>query len=205
MDLACRTETSCSRAPGPMNMSCVDERCGFPEGTPDDFRCRAAIARPTCASSTAGKGKGRARLDPGRQPLRLEPDICNLPRNPAEVNQRCLYKGMPPKLSKETRTPLHNLSWPVARAIAFDARSNGHARRCQSQHSETSQKSRGSPRVSACHARRDFARGDLAGETAGRAVIRGAGPGAGAGGARCGGEMTREGRLSILLLIIIRI
>jgi hypothetical protein len=150
MDLACRTETSCSRAPGPMNMSCVDERCGFPEGTPDDFRYRAAIARPTCASSTAGKGKGRARLDPGRQPLRLEPDICNLPRNPAEVNQRCLYKGMPPKLSKETRTPLHNLSWPVARAIAFDARSNGHARRCQSQHSETSQKSRGSPRVSVC-------------------------------------------------------
>jgi hypothetical protein len=28
-------------------------------------------------------------------------------------------KGMPPKLSKETRTPLHNPDWPVARAIAF--------------------------------------------------------------------------------------
>ncbi len=53
------------------------------------------------------------------------------PSKPGGGNSQCLHKGMPPKLSKETRTPLRNLSWPVARAIAFEGVFNGDASDCQ--------------------------------------------------------------------------
>ena len=90
MDLACRNEGASLRTRRGQWICRAWMNAGrVPTGTLDDCRCRAAIARPVRASSVAGKCNGRARLDPGRQPLRLEPDICNLPRNPAEVNQRC--------------------------------------------------------------------------------------------------------------------
>lgn len=78
------------------------------------------VARPVCTLTKHGNVSAMCdRLDPGRQPLRLEPDICNLPRNPAEALNDAVYptcrRNCPKRRVRRYITGL----WPVARAIAF--------------------------------------------------------------------------------------
>src|SRR5690606_1210332 len=80
------------------------------------------VARPVCTLTKHGNVSAMCdRLDPGRQPLRLEPDICNLPRNPAEALNDAVYptcrRNCPKRRVRRYITGL----WPVARAIAFGA------------------------------------------------------------------------------------